>query len=523
MSKNKVAAVIGAGIGGIATAIRLANKGYAVEVFEANTYPGGKLSEIEANGYRFDAGPSLFTMPQFVDELFELSGKNPKDYFEYLKLDEVCRYFWEDGTHFTADATPEKFAKEAEEILNEPAENITEYLKGSELKYEVLSGLFLEDSLNKLSTWTSKKALRGYANMHKMGIFGTLNDANEKQFTQEKTVQLFNRYATYNGSDPYQTPATMGIIPHLEYNVGAFFPKGGMFAITQSLVKLAKDLGVKFHFNTKVNEILVEDGKAVGVLISDCPSDGAARRFIEDSDGLRQVQSDIHASVGAAETKKYLRFNIIVSNMDVTPTYRKLLPKEKHPDKILNQTKSGSGLIFYWGMKKKFPELGLHNIFFSDDYKTEFEYQFKHKTIYQDPTIYLNITSKHKPDDAPEGCENWFILLNAPANEGQNWDEIIAEARKNVIEKINRNLGIDLEPLIEVEEILDPRSIEFKTSSDKGALYGNSSNNRFAAFLRHANFSNKIKNLYFVGGSVHPGGGIPLALSSAKIAAEMIG
>lgn len=488
LNKNKRAIIIGAGIGGIATAIRLANKGYAVEVFEANTYPGGKLSEIITKGYRFDAGPSLFTMPHFVDELFELSGKHPKAYFEYLKLDEVCRYFWEDGTKFTADATPEKFAKEAAEILNEPAENIINYLQDSALKYEVLSGLFLEDSLHKLSTWTSKKAIRGYANVHKMGIFGTLNGDNERRLKQEKTVQLFNRYATYNGSDPYQTPATMGIIPHLEYNVGAFFPKNGMYGITQSLVKLAQDLGVKFHFSTKVEQILIENGKAVGVSINN----------------------------------EFWKSDIVVSNMDVTPTYRKLLPNEKHPDRILNQTKSGSGLIFYWGVKKKFPVLGLHNIFFSDDYKTEFEHQFKYKTIYKDPTIYLNITSKHKPDDAPEGCENWFILLNAPANEGQNWDEIIAEARKNVIEKINRNLGIHLEPLIEVEQILDPRSIEFKTSSDKGALYGNSSNNRFAAFLRHANFSNRIKNLYFVGGSVHPGGGIPLALSSAKIATEMI-
>jgi phytoene desaturase len=519
------AGIVGAGIGGIATAIRLANKGYAVEVFEANAYPGGKLSQIETNGYRFDAGPSLFTMPQFVDELFELSGKNPKEYFEYLKLDEVCRYFWEDGTKFTADSVPDKFAKDAEETLGEPAKNITNYLKDSELKYEVLSGLFLEDSLHKLSTWTSKKALRGYANMHKMGIFGTLNDANEKQFEQEKTVQLFNRYATYNGSDPYQTPATMGIIPHLEYNVGAFFPKNGMFNITLSLVKLAKDLGVKFHFNTKVNEILVEDGKAVGVIISNCQSE-----FIEDSiddkrDGLRQAQPDSNKgeyTTPPTTNIQHRKADIIVSNMDVTPTYRKLMPNEKHPDKILNQTKSGSGLIFYWGVKKTFPKLGLHNIFFSDDYKTEFEHQFKHKTIYKDPTVYLNITSKHKSNDAPAGCENWFILLNAPANEGQNWDEIIAEARKNIIEKLNRNLGIDLESLIEVEEILDPRSIEFKTSSDKGALYGNSSNNRFAAFLRHANFSNKIENLYFVGGSVHPGGGIPLALSSAKIAAGMI-
>jgi phytoene desaturase len=499
-NKSKIAAVVGAGIGGIATAIRLANKGYVVEVFEANAYPGGKLSQVETDGYRFDAGPSLFTMPQFVDELFELSGKNPKDYFEYLKLDEICRYFWEDGTQFTADSVPNRFAKDAEEILGEPAENITKYLKDSELKYEVLSGLFLEDSLHKLSTWTSRKALRGYANMHKMGIFGTLNGDNEQRFEQEKTVQIFNRYATYNGSDPYQTPATMGIIPHLEYNVGAFFPKNGMYAITQSLVKLAEDLGVKFRFNTKVNEILVEEGKATGI-------------HFTESDSKNQ-----HPTTNIQHRKA----DIVVSNMDVTPTYRKLLPKEKHPDKILNQTKSGSGLIFYWGVKKQFPELSLHNIFFSDDYKTEFEHQFKHKTIYKDPTIYLNITSKHKLNDAPEGCENWFILLNAPANEGQDWDKIIAEARKSVIEKLNRNLGIDLEPLIEVEEILDPRSIEFKTSSDKGALYGNSSNNRFAAFLRHANFSNKIENLYFVGGSVHPGGGIPLALSSAKIAAGMI-
>ena len=208
--------------------------------------------------------------------------------------------------------------------------------------------------------------------------------------------------------------------------------------------------------------------------------------------------------------------------MDVTPTYRKLLPKTKHPDKILNQAKSGSGLIFYWGIKKEFKELSLHNIFFSNDYKTEFEYQFQKKTIYHDPTIYLNITSKYKKDDAPEGCENWFILLNAPANEGQDWDKIIAEARQNVINKLSRNLGVNVADLIENESILDPRSIEMRTSSAQGALYGNSSNNKFAAFLRHANFSSDIKNLYFVGGSVHPGGGIPLALSSAKIVADMI-
>lgn len=490
------AGIIGAGIGGIATAIRLRNKGYEVNVFEANAYAGGKLSSFEQGSYRFDAGPSLFTMPQLVEELFELSGKSVKDYFEYIRLPEVCRYFWEDGTRLNVPANNSEFAREAEKQLGEPAEKIAKTLKDSAFKYEVLSGLFLEDSLHKLSTWTSVKALKGYLNLPKMGIFSTMNQANEKFFSTPKAVQLFNRYATYNGSDPYQTPATMNIIPHLEYNIGAFFPKNGMYGITESLVALAKDLGVQFHFNTKVEEIIVKNNKVTGLKIK------------QHLDNVNEVE--------------FLPFDVVVSNMDVTPTYRKLLPHAKHPEKLLNQPKSGSGLIFYWGIKKEFNELGLHNIFFSDNYKTEFEHQFQKKTIYDDPTIYLNITSKYKKDDAPAGCENWFILLNAPANDGQDWDKIIDQARRNVTEKLSRNLNTNIEPLIESESILDPRTIELRTSSVQGALYGNSSNNKFAAFLRHANFSFQIRNLYFVGGSVHPGGGIPLALSSAKIVGKMV-
>lgn len=489
----KKVAIIGAGIGGISTAIRLAHKGFEVSVFEANSYAGGKLSSFDLNGYRFDAGPSLFTLPNLVEELFELVGKNPKEYFEYIKLPDICHYFWEDATKLTAWAENERFAKEVEEITGEPAQKILDFLKDSAFKYEVLDGLFLQDSLHKFSTWTSAKALKGYLNLPKLGIFGTMNEANEKLFKNPKIVQLFNRYATYNGSDPYQTPATLNIIPHLEYNIGAFFPKKGMVSITNSLVKLAEDLGVQFFYESKVEEILVEKDKASGIRYSNI-----SEKSIEKA------------------------FDVVVSNMDVTPTYRKLMPNQKHPDRLLNQPKSSSGVIFYWGIKKQFAELGLHNIFFSDDYQQEFNTMFQEKTICQDPTVYINITSKLKPDDAPEGCENWFVLINAPANEGQNWDKIIADTRQNVIQKVSRILGENIGDLIECEEILDPRTIESKTSSAQGALYGNSSNNRYAAFLRHANFSSRIKNLYFVGGSVHPGGGIPLAISSAKIACKYV-
>jgi len=490
--KKAQAAIIGAGIGGIAASIRLAIKGYQVDVFEANAYAGGKLSSFEVQGYRFDAGPSLFTMPQLVEELFVLAKRDPKQYFEYTKLAETCRYFWDNGPRLTAHADKAAFAQEIAEKLGEPAQNVHDYLADSAVKYDVTEKLFLHRSLHKLSTYFNRDALKGYLNAHRLDAFKTMNRANEQRFENPRTVQLFNRYATYNGSDPYQTPATMNIIPHLEYNIGAFFPKNGMVSITESLLQLAKDLGVMFYFNTKVTDMQTQ---------------------------AKRVRS---LSFDQASKRKTQNYDLVISNMDVVNTFRKLLPNARQPERTLRQPKSSSALIFYWGIKRTFPQLGLHNIFFSNDYKAEFEHIFSKKTLCQDPTVYINITAKHKPDDAPEGSENWFVMVNAPNNDGQDWDALIARTRQDIIQKINKNLGQDISELIECEAILDPRSIESKTSSSQGALYGNSSNNRFAAFLRHANFSHQFDNLFFVGGSVHPGGGIPLAILSAKIATDLI-
>nr|WP_092899305.1 1-hydroxycarotenoid 3,4-desaturase CrtD [Algoriphagus aquimarinus] len=485
--KRKVL-IVGSGIAGMASAIRLVVKGYQVEVFEANSYPGGKLSEIQIGDYRFDAGPSLFTLPEQVDELFRLAGKDPKDYFEYDKLNVACKYFWEDGTRLNAYADLDLFAEEVQSKLGEPATTIRKALRQSAFIYDSLAPLFMNRSLHKLDTWTNPHALKSYLRMGKLGIFSTMDEANQKQFTHPKLVQLFNRYATYNGSNPFETPATLNIIPHLEFNIGAFFPKKGMHDITQSLFKLSEELGVTYHFGQKVDKVLVENGKAKG---------------------LRVKGQDHYA-------------DLVVNNMDMVNAYKTILKDQKQPKLLLNQPKSSSALIFYWGIKRDFPELDLHNIFFTDNYPLEFEHIFKKGTIYDDPTIYVNITSTHKSDDAPAGCMNWFTMINVPNNQGQDWDQMITEAKRNIIHKLNRILKTDVEPLIEAEEILDPRTIESKTSSAQGALYGNSSNNKFAAFLRHANYSSSIKSLYFCGGSVHPGGGIPLCLLSAKIMSEMI-
>ncbi|PWS27363.1 phytoene desaturase [Pedobacter yonginense] len=486
MPKPK-AIIIGAGIAGIAAAIRMAIKGFDVDVFESNAYPGGKLAEINAEGFRFDAGPSLFTMPQYVDELFKLAGKNPSDYFKYEKLDEICRYFYEDGLEITASADLNKFAHEVETKTNSTAQEVNTLLKKSETIYEVTNRVFLERSLHKIKSYLHWDTLKSVFRFGQIDAFRTQSQANQAFFKDKRIAQLFNRYATYNGSNPYQAPATLNVIPHFEYHFGAFLPKKGMYSITTSLVKLAEDLGVHFHYNKKVAEIHY---KAQG--------------------GKQQVE-------GITCNGEFINANIVISNLDIWFTYKNLLKNFAAPKKLLQQERSSSALIFYWGIKGIHPELGLHNILFAEDYKAEFDCIWKEKSIYKDPTIYVNITSKHIENDAPEGCENWFVMINVPANNGQNWDALIAQARKDILNKFNRILKKDISNAIVFEQILDPRSIETKTGSYQGSLYGNSSNNQFAAFLRHANFSSKINNLYFCGGSVHPGGGIPLALLSAKI------
>ncbi|MBE0662448.1 MAG: phytoene desaturase [Bacteroidales bacterium] len=481
------AIIIGSGIAGLAAAVRLSIKGYSVDVFETNAYPGGKLTQFTQGNYRFDAGPSLFTMPQYMDELFIAAGKDPSKYFNYRRKDESCRYFWDDGTRLTAWAEQEKFAAEVEEKLSVKADVVIKKLNKSRLMYELAGRTFLEKPLNRFSTWINKDIIKPLFNLHKLGLFSTMHQDNAEILGDPKLVQMFDRYATYNGSDPYRAPGVLNIIPHFEHGIGTFHPVNGMHDITESLFRLAKDLGVVFHFNEKVEEIIVENNRVTGV---------------------------------RTNTQTILA-ELVVSNMDVAPTYRRLLAQQQAPERILKQERSSSALIFFWGIRKTFAELGLHNIFFSKDYKKEFADIFKGRVPADDPTVYVNITSKDVRADAPAGCENWFVMVNVPEDKGHEWHTLIPLYRSEIFRKLNQILKVDLQEFIENESTLTPHDIEIKTSSLGGSLYGTNSNNRFAAFLRHANKSSRIGGLYFCGGSVHPGGGIPLCLLSAKIVSEI--
>jgi phytoene desaturase len=484
----KKAIIVGSGIAGMASAIRLRNSGYSVNVFESNSYPGGKLSDFKLNEFRFDAGPQLFTLPDLVDDLFILCGENPSDFFNYKKKEIACNYFWEDGVNLKAYSNQDKFINEVENKLGVSKSVIKKYLDKAKEKYELVENIFLKKSLHKFSTYLTLGTLKALFKISKLEINNSLHDVNLNQLKEKHLVQLYDRYATYNGSDPYKTPGIMSIIQHLESSFGTYVPIKGMNDITQSIYKLAKRQGIKFNFNTKVSEIITDNKIVNGVI---------------------------------AGGKKY-ESNVVVSNADIKLTYNYLLKDFPIPRHIEKAERSSSAIIFYWGISKKFNQLDLHNILFSQNYKMEFDYIFNKKEVPNDNTIYINITSKDVDGDAPKNSENWFVMINTPSDYGQDWDNLTKKLKLRVIKRINKVLNCKLEDFIVEESVMTPPIIENKTKSFRGALYGQSSNSKFSAFLRHSNFSNKINNLYFCGGSVHPGGGIPLCLMSAKIVEDLV-
>jgi phytoene desaturase len=487
MKEHYKCIVVGAGIAGIAAAIRMRMKGYEVHVVEANLYPGGKLTAFSLGGFRFDAGPSLFTLPELVDELILLCGKKPENYLTYKRCEIVCNYFYEDGTRFSFFSDPTKRSEELITKLKLDPALVEAHLKRSRFSYEATKNTFLEKSLHRWKTYFSPGILKTIAAIPRLNLNKTMHEVNEKHLKHPKLIQLFDRYATYNGSNPYVAPGILTLIPHLEANLGAYYPTNGMHQITTGLVDLANDIGVQFSFGRRVDEICVDKNGVNGV----------------------RIGSEVFSA------------DVVFCNSDVKPAYKYLLPNLKKPSKILAQEPSSSALIFYWGISQQFPELDLHSIFFSADYKKEFSEIFEKNTLPEDPTVYINVSSKKSISDAPNGSENWFVMINVPANNGQDWNFLRQKARRIIIDKISRLLGVQIEPLIVVEDYLDPIRIETRTSSAGGALYGTSSNDRMAAFFRHPNFST-VKGLFFIGGSVHPGGGIPLCLYSAKIATDLV-
>ena len=487
---KKEVIIIGAGLGGLSAAIRLAKSGFSVTILEKNENVGGKVNFVEAKGYKFDTGASLLTMRHVLEDLFEFAGRKIEDYLTIVPLEPICRYFWSDGTQFDASTDLRKTESEIEKIEPQDATNFRNFLADAKRKYEIAEKTFLAHSLNDLPKLLRPKYLK---DLLAISSLKTLDEHNQSYFQSVKMQQLFNRFATYNGSSPYQTPATFALVPFVEFGLGAWYVKGGMYEIPKALEKLAKEFNVTIYTESEVEKIEIKNGKAVGV----------------------RVGGEVFGC------------DFVIANSDAVETYRNLIDKKARKsfsDRKIEKTEpSCSGFVLLLGTKKQFPQLAHHNVFFSDDYKAEFDVIFNEKRPAKNPTIYVCASSKTDQTQSPDGHENLFVLINAPYTSDKTDWQTEAQSYRNLIVKKLENFGLkELESSIDFEQIITPEDFEKKYRANRGSIYGVSSNGIFSAFLRPPNKAKNIENLYFVGGATHPGGGIPLVLLSGKMAGDLI-
>lgn len=485
----KKIAVCGAGIGGLACAVILSAKGYEVEIFEKNRTFGGKMSEYRRDGYRFDTGPSLITMPDVFKDFFREAGKKFEDYAELTELDVSCRYFWSDGTVFNSYGKKERLSAELTDVFGESEkDSFFRYLEYGKLFYELSKDNFLGSEFSIRNYLT----MDGIKNLSKFISGRSMNDLSNKFFRNGKLRQLMNRFATYSGSTPYLNPQFFSIIPFVEYNFGSYYVKGGIYKIAESLVSLCQEFNVKFHYGYELEGIKSREDRIVAL----------------------DFKTTAYGSINTDN------FDIIVSNFTNS---RELVYK----DYFENDDWSCSGFIMLLGVDFQSEDLSHHNVLFSENYENEFLDIFERKIPAEDMTVYISVSNKEEKIDAPPGCDNWFVLVNAPfLNDKFKWDE---KTKKSYCSKILDRIDSfnltdrgSIRDRIKFCEIFTPEDIRQKYNSEFGSIYGLSSNTLYTLLKRPKNKSERYSNLYFTGGNTHPGGGVPLCILSGKIVSDMI-
>jgi phytoene desaturase len=482
--------IIGAGLGGLAVSCLLAHKGHDVTILEKNSTPGGKINEISAQGFRFDTGPSLLTMPFILEKLFEYCDAEIADFLDIQPIDPICRYFYPNGIQFDCYQDTCLNTAQIQQFAPDDVQAYKKFITYTEQLYERTKDAFLYNPLYGLSDLGNLN----FTDFLKINAFQTVSDRIDKQFKSTELQQFFKRFTTYNGSSPYQAPATLNVIPYVELSLGGYYLNGGMYSLIKALTTLAENKGVHIQYDAEITKINTTDNKIAGVT---------------------DIDSNFHPA------------DIVVSNSDASETYLHLANKEDisllKRKRVANVEPSCSGFVLMLGIDKIYNALTHHNIFFSKDYKREFKQIFEEKIMPKDPTIYIANTSHTNPQDAPKGGSNLFVLVNAPyLNNNIDWDNEEKRYKKMIIRKLQEHGLTDLSDHIEYSDTITPKDFYQKYRSNRGSIYGTSSNGKLAAFMRPKNKSRSIKGLYLVGGSTHPGGGIPLVTLSAFHAIELI-
>ena len=476
--------MIGAGVGGLAVAIRLAGAGHHVEVFERSSSVGGKLGRYERDGFRFDTGPSLLTLPHLLREVVDVPMR---------RLDPIARYRFADGTWWDAPAGQLAMEAAVETLRPGNGADWARFWKRAEAIWEASHGPFLESPLEGWRTLVSQ-ARHGH-DLRVIAPWRTLRSLARQYLRDPRLVTFVDRYATYAGSDPRRAPAALAAIPYAERHFGAWYVEGGLASVADALEARAREVGVAMHLNSNVVRIVTDNGRATGIDVAD------------------------HLNVGAS-TGGY-RCDLVVANADASHVYGRLVSAPAAERRVRRATPSLSGFVLCLAVDRP-PPMAHHTVLFPDRYDDEFDDLFaRSPQPVRDPAIYISA-----PDDprvAPAGAKAWFVLANAPRHGPVDWDRDGLKDRyaDRVLELMARR-GVEVRSNIRWREIITPADLERRTGAPGGSIYGTSSNGPIAAFLRPANRS-PIDGLYLVGGSSHPGGGLPLVLLSARIVANLIG
>ncbi len=490
--------IIGGGLGGLAAACTLATRGYQVVVFEANPWLGGKAAELNEQGFRFDMGPTILTLPSVLRRIFDESGRRLGDYLEMVRLEPQWRSFFEDGS--TLDLVSD------ERVM---AQNLDRFAPGGRVSagYRKFQGLAqrLNDISQRFFFYKSIGGLRDMFDVKNAFSLETLRDVLalrmgrsvastiRAKVPDERVAQMLDHYTQYVGSSPLNSPAVLCGIGHMQSDEGVWYPLGGTRAVPMALTKLAQELGVQFRLNTPISRIVVEGNGVAGV---------------ETASGER------------------IALAAVVSNMDAVRTHRELIGGAigRRFAARRNYEPACSGVVLYLGLKQRYEHLAHHNFVFSRDHEEEFDAIYRQGEPALDPTAYLCAPSQTESVVAPAGGEALYVLVHTPyLRAHHDWTKMLPTYRRTILEKLKRTAGLeDIERRIVFERTLTPQDIHDRYRVLNGAIYGLSSHGKFLGAFKPGNRSREVRGLYLAGGAAHPGPGMPMVMMSGWIAGDTL-
>jgi phytoene desaturase len=488
--KKQTAIVIGAGIGGIATAARLAKNGFDVTVLEKEATPGGRANQIVREGHRFDIGPTLFLMPEIWEETFASLGEKMSDHLDLRRIDPTYKVHFNDGLKLELTSDIGKMQEQLDKVEKTAFTGFLNYIAEGSKHYKVSVEKFVGRNFYNIFEYLSPRNLplifslkalqKHYRNVG-------------KYFKDERLKAAFTFQNMYLGLSPYDAPATYSLLQYTELAEGVWYPMGGMYAAIQALVNVAEKLGVKFEYESPVKKIYV--GRS-------------AVESIETADGRR------------------LTADIFIGNADLPYIYKELLPDVKETRKLENKLYTCSTIMFYWGVDKEYSQIAHHNVFLGGDYKASFDRIFEDHTLPEVPSFYVHAPARTDKAAAPDGQDTLYVLMpvgHLDARSEQDWDALINRARETVFKRLATDLNvIDLKEHIKFEIAYQPKVWKERFNLEKGSAFGLSHNFMQVGYLRPQNRHKKYKNLYFTGASTHPGTGLPIVLLSARLTTERI-